>query len=43
MHGFRYLMPSDTIERITRQKLCDDLGNVLGGLGADRRKELTFQ
>lgn len=29
MHTFRYLMPLDSMERITRQKLCDDFDNVL--------------
>lgn len=29
MHTFRYLMPLDTMERISRQKLCDDFDNVL--------------
>lgn len=29
MHEFRYLMPLDTMERITRQKLCDDFDAVL--------------
>lgn len=29
MHTFKYLMPLDTMERITRQKLCDDFDHVL--------------
>lgn len=29
MHTFRYLMPLDTMERISRQKLCEDSDNVL--------------
>lgn len=29
MHTFRYLMPLDTMERISRQKLCEDFDNVL--------------
>lgn len=29
MHQFRYLKPLDTMERITRQKLCDDFDGVL--------------
>lgn len=29
MHTFRYLMPLDTMERITRQKLCNDFDNIL--------------
>lgn len=29
MNQFRYLKPLDTMERITRQKLCDDFDNVL--------------
>ena len=29
MQTFRYLKPLDTMERITRQKLCDDFDNVL--------------
>lgn len=29
MQTFRYLQPIDTMERITRQKLCDDFDNVL--------------
>ena len=29
MHQFRYLKPLDTMERITRQKLCEDFDVVL--------------
>ncbi len=29
MHQFKYLKPLDTMERITRQKLCDDFDGVL--------------
>ena len=29
MHTFRYLMPLDTMVRISRQKLCEDFDNVL--------------
>ena len=29
MHTFRYLMHLDTMERISRQKLCEDSDNVL--------------
>lgn len=29
MHTFRYLMPLDMMERISRQKLCEDFDNVL--------------
>ena len=29
MHQFRNLKPLDTMERITRQKLCNDFDNVL--------------
>lgn len=30
MHQFKYLMPLDTMERITRQHLCDNFDEVLG-------------
>lgn len=29
MHTFRYLMPLDTMERISKQKFCEDFDNVL--------------
>lgn len=29
MHQFRNLKPLDTMERISRQKLCDDFDNIL--------------
>ena len=35
MHQFRNLQPLDTMERITRQKLCNSFDNVLNRVGME--------